>query len=422
MAQHPHPHPHRELKVIDAPLDAASQSLADALRASFRVLKLIMLVLVVLFLLTGVQFIDDREEAVVLQFGRFKDAREGVVRTRRPGLSLAWPYPIDETLRVPVQQDNKILVADHFLSLNESEQGRPLGELSRPTLDPVEDGAVLTSDGGLAHVKWRLTYRIDDLVDFVRKVADGGTADAEALITAILDNETIHEAGELTAGEITRHQATEMASKVKKRVNQRLSELGTGITLIALEPTTSVPIPTLRAFDAVSSAENRKQKLIREAQQERSTILNQCAGEAYSRILRALDARESAKATGDSESAARHLGELDRLIEFEAGGEARAAVSQAKSYYTEAVQGIQADQEEYHALLEEYLRAPDLLFARLWTQTKERIFASKEVHKFHVPEGVDEVRVMIGPDPKQRLIDEMEEIRARAQRGGRSRP
>ena len=413
MANHHHHHhhhqsdAHRDPQAADAPLDAANQSLADALRASFSVLKLIMLVLVVLFLLSGVQFIDDREEAVVLRFGDFVDG----ARARSPGPSVALPYPIDETLRVPVRQDNVVKIDDHFLALREEEKDRPLSQVRRSTLDPTKDGALMTRDNGLVHVRWRLVYRIEDLVSFVTRVADGGTANAETLIRSILDNAAIHvAASEYTAEEITRNKANEMANRVRILVNERLEELGTGITVVTLEPDPTVPVATLAAFQAVSSAENKKQKLIREAQRERDEILNTCAGEAYPQIVAALDALQSAERAGDSEAAAAHRVELDRLIEFSSGGVTRAVVFEAKSYYTEAVQGIQADEEEYNALLDEYLRTPELLFGRLWADTKRRIFAHEQVHKWVLPPGQKELRILLGPDPKQRMLDEMKAI------------
>ena len=48
MAENHDHHAHRNLGVVEEPLDAAGQSLADALQSSFRVLKWIMAILVVL--------------------------------------------------------------------------------------------------------------------------------------------------------------------------------------------------------------------------------------------------------------------------------------------------------------------------------------------------------------------------------------
>ena len=74
-------HPHRTLNIPDAPLDAANQSLADALRASFGVLKGIMIVLVVLFVFSGLSMVQENQQAVVMRFGKLNTA------AREPGLS-----------------------------------------------------------------------------------------------------------------------------------------------------------------------------------------------------------------------------------------------------------------------------------------------------------------------------------------------
>ena len=414
MAHHHHHshHSHRDLEVKDAPLDAVNQSLADALRASFGVLKLIMCVLVVLFVLSGIKFIDNSEEAVVVRFGKLLPG------VRDAGVLFALPYPVHEALRVSVHEDNVMVIDDHFIALKAEEKDKPLSSVWRSTLDPVKDGALMTSDGGLAHVRWRLVYRIEDLMGFLRNVADSGTKedgtgseDTERLIKAVLDNAAVHAASGYTAEEITRYRARELADEVRLAMNQKLEGLGTGIRVVSLEiPTSSVPIPTLKAFQAVSSAESQKQKRIRVAQQTRDNILNATAGAAHPRILEELDAWDAAKLAGDSAAAAAHQAKLHEMIEFQAGGESRALVSAAKAFYTEAVQDIQGDLEEYETVMGEYLHTPELLYMRLWAETKRKVFDYAEVEKILLPEGQKELRVIIGPDPKQRALDEMERI------------
>ena len=82
------------LPVPEEPLDPANQSLSDALRMSFKVLKLVMFILVIAFLFSGVMIVDQREVAVISRFGRLTG------EPREPGFRLAWPYPIDEQIRV----------------------------------------------------------------------------------------------------------------------------------------------------------------------------------------------------------------------------------------------------------------------------------------------------------------------------------
>ena len=54
-------------------MDPANQSLADALRLSFRVLQAVLVVLVVLFLASGLKTIDDGQSGVRTLFGEIKE-------------------------------------------------------------------------------------------------------------------------------------------------------------------------------------------------------------------------------------------------------------------------------------------------------------------------------------------------------------
>ena len=62
-----------------AHLDAAGKSLADALRLSFTILKVIMVVLVILFLTSGIFRVQEDENALVLP----APARRSPVPSRR---------------------------------------------------------------------------------------------------------------------------------------------------------------------------------------------------------------------------------------------------------------------------------------------------------------------------------------------------
>ena len=57
--------------------DAAGAALTDALRASFRVLKAVMVVVFLLYLLSGTVILDQNEQAVVFRFGRVRPQTRG---------------------------------------------------------------------------------------------------------------------------------------------------------------------------------------------------------------------------------------------------------------------------------------------------------------------------------------------------------
>ena len=95
---HHHPEPDEELNRLDEQLDAAGKSMADALRISFAILKVIMIVLVVAFLASGFKTVGPDEKALVLRFGKIRGVSDD--RVRESGLVWSWPYPIGEVVKI----------------------------------------------------------------------------------------------------------------------------------------------------------------------------------------------------------------------------------------------------------------------------------------------------------------------------------
>ena len=78
--------------------DAASQALAEALRSSFFIVKIIMVGLVLVFLGSGFFTVGPQEQAVVLRLG--KPVGQGAQALLGPGPHWAWPAPIDEVIKL----------------------------------------------------------------------------------------------------------------------------------------------------------------------------------------------------------------------------------------------------------------------------------------------------------------------------------
>src|SRR4051794_30796804 len=88
------------------PIDAGSQALAEALRSSFAVVKVVMVLLVVVFMASGFFTVGPSERAIILRFGR--PAAVGEQALLNPGLHWSLPYPIDEVVRVPISSIQQI--------------------------------------------------------------------------------------------------------------------------------------------------------------------------------------------------------------------------------------------------------------------------------------------------------------------------
>src|SRR5437879_5007746 len=99
-----HTHNHDELSgaapAPENPMDAGAQALADALRSSFAVVKFFMVLLIIIFLGSGVFTVGPQQRAVILHFG--KPVGAGTKALLGPGLHFAWPPPIDEVVKVSI--------------------------------------------------------------------------------------------------------------------------------------------------------------------------------------------------------------------------------------------------------------------------------------------------------------------------------
>ena len=80
-------HPHTEPETpapASTPLDPGSQALADALRSSFFIVKIVMVILLVAFLGSGFYTVGPQERAIVLRFGRTVGEGEEALNALRP--------------------------------------------------------------------------------------------------------------------------------------------------------------------------------------------------------------------------------------------------------------------------------------------------------------------------------------------------
>jgi regulator of protease activity HflC (stomatin/prohibitin superfamily) len=304
MSGHQHPqHPQGEAPE-DVPFDAANQSLADALRASFRILKLIMIAVAIVFLVSNVKIVDNNEEAVIFRFGKMKLGYDG--RPFQPGFLPAFPYPVDEVVELSTKQRNTLELWDHYFQTPEGDRGKPISELARfyaKPLDPARDGALLTADQGLVHVKWTVTYGISDLEKYIRHVADEKDA-AQAIITCLLNSTAIQVAANFTVEEITRQRTADMSFQVLREMNTALERLETGLRVDTLEPETTVPMETVAAYANVSIAENQKAAEIQKARKEANNLLTQAAGESHVYLAGLFDLQDAARRDGNEEIAA----------------------------------------------------------------------------------------------------------------------
>lgn len=290
-------------------LDAAQQSLSDALRVSFRVLKVLMAVLFVAYLASGVFRVDEQNTAVRYIFG------EQIGEALGPGWHVGWPFPIEQVVMVP--RNTQTVNLDKSFWYDNPDDLDP-DDLGFQQLDPLKDSFLITGDTNIVHVQFKIEFviRATD-ADVNRYLVNVGSLDrAHELIQTAAERGMIHAIASSKVEDIVI--LGKFPPDIKTKTQAVLDKLETGIqvqqVLIDLK-NQSMPNQVRQAYTGVTQAQADKGKAIQEARASYRDTLVEAAGAAHEQLLAIIRAYESALGYGHASLAEQLRGELDRSIE-----------------------------------------------------------------------------------------------------------
>jgi len=416
-------------------LDPANQSLAEALRKSFGVLKLLMLVLVVLYFLSGWFSVKPNQVGVVLRFGRVASD------VLPPGWHWSLPYPFDRY--VTVETSERQIPVEFMFELSEEE--RVAGIKGGPRFDvlsPHRDDFLLTGDVNILHVSVVVKYRVhpqepEDVIAYLRQVypqpsPQAGINSPEyrrypeyTLMTSLVRDAIIETAARREALHIRGEGQNEFLAAAASRVGEKLRELkerGAAVGL-SINPESGIIAPkksdieaimpprqTQEVFDQVLAAFNQKSVAITKAHAEEQALLLNTAGPRHGEIAAAIDEEYAAlRALSAAESAGRPAAEVaalrqalaarraetERLLTEAASGSVRARLRQAEITRDAILKEASGDFEQFTAVLPEYLRNPEIFISRLLDETYAAALASEKVIKVYIPPNCREWRLQV---------------------------
>lgn len=414
-----HDHGHDPaLTVAEEPLDPANQSLADALRLSFRVLKLIMVALVAFFLLSGIVMVDQKQVVVVSRFGKL------VGEPRQPGLNFAWPYPIDEL--IPVDTSPRTLIVRTFwLNINQNEQTKSLSELSPRgnALEPGVDGVLVTGDRLLMHMLLNVQYQVSNTVRPWKNRDSSGeqlsdamlfvenVSDPEQLLRTVIQQATVAEAGRTTA-DMIRTDRVQVANAVRETAQTILDELKCGIVLVKVVAENSYwPLQARDEYLAVDQAMNTRQQAINAAESDRTKKLLGAAGEAWKPIMKEVERLDQLK---DATERAATIARIEELLIKQAKGDAGGRIQVAEKDREKIPSDTLAEVARFNAVLEEYRRSPDLVRRRLQTRMLNDLYADPDVIKWWMPAGNEQLTLLLNKDPEETRQAERDALKKKA--------
>lgn len=433
--KHEHKHGHEHVTPSDVEtvesreLDAAGKSLSDALRISFAILKVIMIVLVVAFLVSGFKTVEPGERALVLRFGAIRGV--GEERVLGPGWHWVFPYPVDELVKIPVEAQIRLPVTSFWYRQTRNDiigEGPKPRNLVPEKLNPLTEGYCLTrgrvdesrflsgptaadpgapaltldresSDYSIVHTQWQIDYQVGNIEAFytnvfVRDVSPGQiyfdvmkewiapllrSVVEDSVVTAMV-NYTIDEAIQST-DTIPRH--------VEQLVQQKLDAIDSGIRVTKVQLVAATwPRQVDRAFEEFIAASQRSGMAISDARNYAEQTLTDAAGQIAEPLHAALMADDPDE---------RRLAFLWSQV----AGEAQNTVAQAAAYSTKVVEGAKANATYLMSILPEYRKWPELVAQGIYLDTIERVLQNADEKFVLGPAELSkgqEIRILVNRD------------------------
>jgi membrane protease subunit HflK len=424
---HDHGHDHAAEQGQGAPieqLDAAGKSLSDALRISFTILKIIMIVLVVAFLASGFRTVGPDERALVLRFGKIRGIGDEAILG--PGAHWVFPYPIDEMVKIPAGKNINLPVNTFWFKETREDvmgQGVKPRNVRAEKLDPLDEGYCLTrnqaaagsaqtpeaqlardtegSDYNIVHTKWQINYQINNVDQFFRNVhvrdvkpgevySDIMVASITPLLRSVVDDAIVTTMVHYTIDEAIQSVDT-IPRRVQQLVQEKLDALESGIRVVQMQlVSTTWPMQVDEAFQAFVEASQKSSQTVTQARTYAETTLNKTAGHVAEPLCKALLDPNSDR-------------QQRELLWAQVTGDAQAAISEAQAYQTKVVEGARASANYLMSILPEYRKRPALVARELYLAAIQEVLTNAdEKFIFDASEkaGDREFRILLNRDTR----------------------
>ncbi len=274
--------------------------------------SLFFLILLILWLLTGVYRVNPQEQGVVLRFGEW-------VRTTSPGLHYHLPTPIEKVITPDVTRENKIEIGY-----------RSFGGGKANRRDVPDESKMITGDENNIDIDFIVFWKIADAGKYLFNLQDPPETvkvAAQSIMRDIIGQTKIQTA--LTEGR------QEIQLKAKTTLQELLNEYEVGVEvrdvqLLSVDP----PQEVIDAFNDVQRARQDRDTLINEAEAFRNDIVPRARGEAAEMI------------------------------------------AQSEAYESQIVNRAKGDADRFVSVYNSYKNAPDVTTSRIYLETMEKVLSN----------------------------------------------
>ena len=267
---------------VSRPLeDSSTRALSDALSSSFKIVKVLMVGLVVIFIGNGIFTVEPNEVAVVLRFGQ--PLGSGSDQVLQQGLHWSFPTPIDEIVKIPIGETRSVSATNCWYAVSPEMEVSGQLPFAQPSLQPGLDGYALTSDGNIIHAKAIAQYLIDDPISF-----EFNFLQVEDLLDNALNNALLFASAQFSADAALYKDRLAFKEKVRMRFLQSIEKANLGIQLQSLDVQTFPPMFVKEAFELVTQTEQSVSQMRNAAEGDASSMLRRSEGQAKAIISEGL--------------------------------------------------------------------------------------------------------------------------------------
>jgi len=281
----------------ETPVDAGSQALSEAPGSSFGIVKVVMVVLVVVFLCSGIFVVGPQEQAIKLRLGK------PIGQVLDPGLHFSFPYPIEEYKKVSVKGIKKVVSTVGWYATTPEQELAGVEPMAGSTLNPLVDGYVLTADRNIIHTRATLTYHVEDPVRYIFSFVNTSNS-----VQTALDNALLLTASHFRVDDILTRDVAAFKEAVRSRAIKLVAQYELGVAVEDCVVESRPPRQLKMAFDSVLKAEVTRNSVLNDARSYENQVTNRAGADAQSHINAAES--ERVRLVNDVRSQAERFNEL----------------------------------------------------------------------------------------------------------------
>ena len=309
-------------------LKRGQEKLRDVLPGNFGKSGMIMagLVVAVVWLLSGVYFVQPDEQGVVLRFGAY-------VRNTGPGINYHLPWPVESVVTPQVTRENQI-------NIGYTLPPEGAGGAAQFVGDVLEESLMLTGDENIVDIQFTVFWIISDAGDFLFNVENPGEVanPGEArvpTIKAVVESVMREVVGRNDIEPILTENREVIQIEVRELSQMVLDSYGAGVTITRVQmQKADPPGQVIDSYRDVQAALTDQERMRNEA-----------------------------------------LAYANRVVP-EARGEAAVVVAAAEGYQQQTVNEAEGEAQRFLSVYGEYVNAPEVTRRRIYLETMQGVFAN----------------------------------------------